>query len=159
MASYHNHIPKPGPDDALRISSSHCPSGYESSCPGYGQTHLDGNNMPWLEGLGCPLRHLSELTWPALGFGSLPLRTVLPESTSSDWLFSHGQTGGIDCSPGEAIYKDTLRKRGRGRGTWESWIKPKVLGFYLVQVLLGAVVSHRASLPIPHKDLASEPNS
>lgn len=149
-------IPKPGPDDALWIFPSHWPSGFESNCPGCEEMYLNDNTVPWSEGSECPLRFPSQLTWTALGFSSLPLTAALPtKSTSSDWLFSHGQTGGIDCSPREAICKDTLGKRVRERGTW---IKTVVLGFSIVRVLLHAMVSLRASPLTPLKDLASEPN-
>lgn len=49
--------------------------------------HLDGNNVLWLEEIGVPTKipFLANL----VSFCCLPLITVLlPERTSSDWLFS-----------------------------------------------------------------------
>lgn len=71
--------------------------------------HLDGNNVPWLEAIWVS----TKIPFPAhlVSFGCLPLITVLPESTSSDWLFSQGQTGDVNRSAREAICINILGKR------------------------------------------------
>lgn len=72
--------------------------------------YLGGNNVLWLEGIWVS----TEIPFPAhlVSFGCLSLITVLlPESTSSDWLFSQGQTGDVNRSPREVICINILGKR------------------------------------------------